>query len=197
MAFELKPLPYARDALEPVISAKTLEFHHGKHHKAYIDKTNKLVMGTPFESRPLEEIIKATQGDAAKKELFNNAAQSWNHDFLWRSMKKGGGGKPPGALEKRIAAAFHSIEEFKHVFIEAGMGQFGSGYVWLVEENSKLKVIKTGNAHNPLEQNLKPLLACDVWEHAYYLDYQNRRPDFLKAFADQLINWEFVEENMN
>src|ERR1043166_10261961 len=163
MAFELKPLPYAYDALEPVISAKTLEFHHDKHHKAYVDKTNKLVTGTLFESKPLEEIIRATSGDASKKELFNNAAQAWNHDFFWRSMKKGSG-EIPGALEKRIAADFHSIDEFKQIFIEAGVTQFGSGWIWLVEDSGKLKIIKTGNADNPLPQNLKPLLACDVWE---------------------------------
>ncbi|HAX91990.1 MAG TPA: superoxide dismutase [Fe] [Rhodospirillaceae bacterium] len=196
MTFELPPLPYAKEALEPHISARTFEFHHGKHHQAYVTNLNNLIKGTPLASASLEEIIKQTAKDEANVGIFNNAAQVWNHTFFWNSMKPQGGGAPAGALEGKMMAAFGSLESFKEQFKAAGVGQFGSGWVWLVEEAGALKIIKTPNAVTPLAIGLTPLVTCDVWEHAYYLDYQNRRPDFLQTFIDHLINWDFVAANM-
>jgi Fe-Mn family superoxide dismutase len=197
MAFELPPLPYAEDALEPSISARTLEFHHGKHHKTYVETLNKLVQGTALASQSLEDVIRATAKDESKVQIFNSAAQSWNHDFFWHCMKPKGGGKPQGDVATRIDQAFGGLDKFLHQFLEAAESQFGSGWAWLVLENGKLKVIKTSNAANPLTSHGIPLLTCDVWEHAYYLDYQNRRPDFVKAFLEHLINWDFVANNMS
>ncbi|HVA15172.1 MAG TPA: superoxide dismutase [Stellaceae bacterium] len=197
MAFELPPLPYAKDALQHAMSAKTLEFHHDKHHKAYVDTLNKLTEGTPLASQSLEDVIRATAKDESKLAIFNNAAQAWNHDFFWHCMKPKGGGKPIGDLAARIDQGFGGLDKFLQQFAEAAQTQFGSGWAWLVLENGKLKVAKTSNAVNPIAGHGIPLLTCDVWEHAYYLDYQNRRPDFVKSFLDQLVNWDFVAENLS
>lgn len=197
MAFELPPLPYAKDALEPHVSARTLEFHHGKHHNTYVTNLNNLVKDTDLADKSLEDVIKAVAADLpAKQPIFNNAAQVWNHTFFWNCMKKGGGGKPSGKVLSRIEADFGSYEKFAEEFKNAAVTQFGSGWAWLVEDNGKLKIAKTANADLPMAHGQKALLTVDVWEHAYYLDYQNRRPDFVQAFLDNLVNWEFVEKNM-
>lgn len=190
MAFELPSLPYAQDALEPHYSANTLSFHHGKHHAAYVTKLNELIAGGDHEGKALEEIIASSTGG-----LFNQAAQVWNHSFFWNSMKPGGGGTPAGALAEAIDAAFGSFEAFKEQFKAAGVGQFGSGWVWLVKDDGALKIVTTANAETPLTDGQVPLLTCDVWEHAYYLDYQNRRPDFIQSFLDNLVNWDFAAAN--
>jgi Fe-Mn family superoxide dismutase len=197
MAFELPPLPYPKNALEPHMSEKTFEFHYGKHHQAYVTNLNNLVKDTPMASQSLEEIIKATAKDEAKAGIFNNAAQVWNHTFFWSSMKPNGGGAPTGALADKINAAFGSLDKFKEEFKAAAVGQFGSGWAWLVVDGGKLKITKTPNAVNPMAQGQTALLTCDVWEHAYYLDYQNRRPDFVQTFLDKLANWEFVAGNLS
>ncbi|HVY13318.1 MAG TPA: superoxide dismutase [Alphaproteobacteria bacterium] len=196
MAFELPPLPYSRNTLEPVMSEKTFSFHYDKHHQAYVTKLNELIKGKPEENQKLEDIIKGSHDNADKQALFNNSGQVWNHTFFWCSMKKGGGGNIPSELEKRLVSDFGSVDKFKEEFIAAGVGQFGSGWAWLVEDGGKLKIMKTANAHLPLAHGKKALLTCDVWEHAYYLDYQNRRPDFLKAFINDLVNWEFAAKNL-
>ncbi|KAA5805224.1 superoxide dismutase [Alkalicaulis satelles] len=195
MAITLPDLPYARDALAPHISAETLDFHHGKHHRTYVDKANELVKGTPLDSEALETIIRAAWTDK-NAALFNNAAQIWNHSFYWRSMKPGGGGRPTGKLAEAIGRDFGSFEKFADAFKAAGAGQFGSGWAWLVVKNGKLDVRKTGNAETPLtEDGVTPLLTMDVWEHAYYLDFQNRRPDYITAFLEHLVNWDFAADN--
>ncbi|HWD60521.1 MAG TPA: superoxide dismutase [Stellaceae bacterium] len=196
MAFQLPPLPYPANALEPYVSAKTLDFHHGKHHKAYVDNLNRMVEGKPEANQSLEEIIAATHHDDAKTGVFNNAAQVWNHTFFWNCMAKGGGGEPGGEVKKAIEHDFGKIETFTKEFKEAATTQFGSGWAWLVFDAGKLKVIKTANAVNPIAGGQTALLTCDVWEHAYYLDYQNRRPDFVQAFIEHLINWDFVAKNL-
>jgi Fe-Mn family superoxide dismutase len=196
MTFELPSLPYADTALEPYYSAKTFSFHHGKHHKAYVDNLNKLLPGSPFESSSLEEIILAVAGDATKAGFFNNAAQVWNHTFFWNCMKPGGGGAPSGALAAKIDAAFGSYEKFAEQFKAAAVGRFGSGWAWLVLDGGELKIMSTPNAETPMTGGKKALLTVDVWEHAYYLDFQNRRPDFVQAFLDQLVNWDFVAANL-
>ncbi len=196
MAFELPPLPFAPDAREPVTSARTLEFHHGKHHAAYVANLNGLTKDTPLAALTLEEVIKAAAADLpAKQAIFNNAAQVWNHTFFWNCMKKGGGGKPGAKLLARIESDFGGFDKFKDDFKANAVGQFGSGWGWLVEDAGKLKIVKTANADTPLAHGQKALLTVDVWEHAYYLDFQNRRPDFVQAFLDQLVNWEFVESH--
>lgn len=192
LAFTLPALPYAPEALEPFISARTLGVHHGKHHQAYVDNLNKLAVGVEFANVSLEDIIRQAAGRSNAAGLFNNAAQVWNHTFFWNSMKPGGGGAPTGTLAERIDAAFGSIDEFKTAFSEAAMTQFGSGWAWLVQEGDALKIVKTANADTPLAHGQTALLTCDVWEHAYYLDYQNRRKDFVQAFLDHLANWEFA-----
>ncbi len=192
----LPPLPYADNALEPVISAITIGFHYGKHHKAYVDNLNKLIAGTEFADLPLEKIIAATAGKPDKTAIFNNAAQTWNHTFYWHSLKPKGGGEPPAALKQKIEASFGTLDACKKELAAAAMGQFGSGWAWLVLEGGKLKVVKTGNADDPLTSGLKPVLTIDVWEHAYYLDYQNRRADYLSAVLENLINWDFAAENI-
>lgn len=192
MAITLPDLPYAKNALEPHISARTLEFHHDKHHKAYVDNTNKLLEGTDLAQLELDAIIKKVAGDPSKAGIFNNAAQIWNHSFYWKCMKPGGGGAPTGAIAQKINAGFGSYEKFVEEFKNAGATQFGSGWAWLVLDGSSLKITKTPNAENPMVQGMKPLLVVDVWEHAYYLDYQNRRPDYLTTFVDKLISWEYV-----
>jgi Fe-Mn family superoxide dismutase len=193
---ELPPLPYAPDALAPVISAQTMSFHYGKHHKAYVDNLNKLVAGTEHADTPLEKLIATVAGKADKAGMFNNAAQVWNHTFFWNSMKPGGGGAPTGAIAKAIDGAFGSYENFKKEFTNAAVTQFGSGWAWLVADKGAVKLVKTPNAETPLTQGVTPLLTIDVWEHAYYLDYQNRRPDFVGAVIDKLINWDFANANL-
>lgn len=188
MSFELPILPYEKNALEPYISAKTIEFHYGKHHKAYIDNLNNLIKGSAYEDMSLEEIIVASsqKGDAA---IFNNAAQAWNHNFFWHSMRVNGGGEPKEDLKARLIKDFGSVEKFKEEFKASAVSQFGSGWAWLVEDNGVLRVIKTSNADTPIAHGLKPLLTIDVWEHAYYLDYQNLRAAFVDAYLAHLINW--------
>jgi len=193
--FALPPLPYAQDALDPVISANTMGYHYGKHHRAYVDNLNHLVAGTAFAGLPLEKIIAATADRADAVGIFNNAAQAWNHAFYWRSMRSKGGGEPPAALKPHIDAAFGSIEACKKELATVANGQFGSGWVWLVKDGAKLRVVKTSNADVPFTRGLKPLLTIDVWEHAYYLDYQNRRADYVGAVLDKLIDWGFAAQN--
>ncbi|MDX2104543.1 MAG: superoxide dismutase [Alphaproteobacteria bacterium] len=195
MAFELPALPYAANALEPYMSEKTFSFHHAKHHNTYVVNLNNLVKDTPMASQSLEEIIKASAGDASKAGIFNNAAQVWNHTFFWNCMKPQGGGKPAGALAEAIDKSFGSLDGFKEQFKQAAVTQFGSGWAWLVIEGGELKITKTGNADLPMAHGQTALLTVDVWEHAYYIDYQNRRPDFVQAFLDHLVNWDFVSEN--
>ncbi len=192
----LPALPYAENALAPVISANTIGFHYGKHHKGYVDNLNKLAEGTKFEELTLEEIITATAGKADKAAIFNNASQAWNHAFYWRSLTPKGGGEPPAALKQKIAAAFGTLEDCKKELAAAATTQFGSGWAWLVLDGGKLKVVKTGNADSPLTRGMKPLLTIDVWEHAYYLDYQNRRADYVGAVLEKLVNWEFAAANL-
>jgi Fe-Mn family superoxide dismutase len=196
MAHQLPALPYSLDALEPHISRSTLEFHHGKHHAAYVTNLNNLVAGGELENKSLEDTILAVAGDASKAGVFNNAAQVWNHTFYWQGMKPGGGGAPTGDLAAKIDADFGSFDAFKDQFKAAGATQFGSGWAWLVLDNGSLKITKTGNADLPLAHGQKALLTMDVWEHAYYLDYQNRRPDYISTFLDKLVNWEFVAANL-
>jgi Fe-Mn family superoxide dismutase len=196
MALTLPDLPYAKNALEPHISAKTLEFHHGKHHKAYVDNANKLLSGTGLEKEDPEKILKEVAGDASRIGIFNNVAQAWNHAFFWNCLKAGGGGRPTGKVAKQIDADFGSYEKFTEDLKNGGVTQFGSGWVWLVLKSGRLEVMKTANADTPVAHGIKPLLTIDVWEHAYYLDYQNRRPDFLQAVIDNLINWEFVNSRL-
>ena len=191
----LPPLPFAENALEPVITANTLSFHYGKHHRTYVDNLNKLVSGTDYSEMKLEEIITGTAGRPERAAIFNNAAQVWNHTFYWNSLKAKGGGEPPTALKKKIEESFSSVDAFKKEFAGAAVAQFGSGWAWLVLDDGKLKVVKTANADNPLTAGLKPLLTIDVWEHAYYLDYQIRRADYAAAVLDKLINWEFALQN--
>jgi Fe-Mn family superoxide dismutase len=196
MAFTQPPLPYDFDALEPHISARTFEFHYGKHHAAYVTNLNNLTKDTALADKSLEEVIQATFKDSAKVGVFNNAAQVWNHTFFFNSLKPSGGGVPTGVLADKIDAAFGSFDEFKKEFKNAAVTQFGSGWAWLVLDGDTLKVTKTPNAENPLAHGQKALLTVDVWEHAYYLDYQNRRPDFVQTVIDQLINWDFVAQQL-
>ncbi|MCL1465037.1 superoxide dismutase [Argonema galeatum] len=196
MAFTLPELPYADNALEPYMSANTFSFHHDKHHAAYVNNLNKLIENTELADKSLEEIIKATFKDSSKAGVFNNAAQVWNHTFFWSSMKPGGGGTPSGALAEKIDADFGSFDKFKEEFKNAAATQFGSGWAWLALDNGTLKVTKTPNAENPLAHGQTALLTLDVWEHAYYLDYQNKRPDFISTYLDSLVNWDFAAENM-
>ncbi|WAC48923.1 superoxide dismutase [Asticcacaulis sp. SL142] len=196
MAFELPPLPYAADALEPYMTANTFSFHHAKHHKAYVDNLNKLIAGTPFEGKSLVDIVKESEGTNAG--VFNNSAQVWNHTFFWSSMTPNGGGKPSGKIAEKIDADFGGYEAFAEAFKTAGTTQFGSGWAWLVlGAEGKLKIVKTGNAETPFTKGDKPLLTLDVWEHAYYLDYQNLRPKFIETFLDKLVNWEFANANLD
>ena len=192
----LPPLPYADNALEPVISAHTLSFHYGKHHKAYVDNLNKLIAGTPLADLSLEQVIAEAAGKADKAGIFNNAAQIWNHTFYWKSLSPKGGGEPPSALKQKIEAAFGDVANCKKELATAATTQFGSGWAWLVLDGDKLKVVKTANADLPSTSGLKPLLTIDVWEHAYYLDFQNRRPDYVNAVLDKLINWGFAADNL-
>jgi Fe-Mn family superoxide dismutase len=192
----LPPLPWADGALDPVISANTISFHYGKHHKTYVDNVNKLIAGTEYADLSLEQIVGATAGKADKAGIFNNAAQVWNHTFYWNSLRPGGGGAPPALLKEKIEAAFGSVDACKKDLSAAAVGQFGSGWAWLVADAGKLKILKTPNAETPLTHGVKPLLTVDVWEHAYYLDYQNKRVDYVNAVLDKLINWEFALKNL-
>jgi superoxide dismutase, Fe-Mn family len=192
MAFTLPDLPYAYDALAPFMSKETLEFHHDKHHQAYVTAGNNLMKGTEFENMSVEEVVKASYGK--NPTLFNNAGQHYNHIHVWKWMKPAGGGSIPGSLEQKIVADIGPIEKFKEDFVQAGVTQFGSGWAWLAVKDGKLAIMKTPNGENPLVHDATPVLGVDVWEHSYYIDYRNRRPDYLKAFLESLVNWEYVEE---
>ena len=192
MAISLPNLPFKKNALAPYISERTIEFHHEKHHNAYVVNTNKFIEGTDLSGQDLETILKKTSKDTSKVSIFNNAAQVWNHSFYWNCMKPGGGGTPSGAVARKIDSDLGGYVKFAEGFKNAGVTQFGSGWAWLIMKEGKLEIMKTSNADTPLVHGLKPLLTVDVWEHAYYLDYQNRRPDYLGAFIEHLINWDFV-----
>lgn len=196
MAIELPALPYEATALEPYIGAATLGFHHGKHHQTYVTNTNNLTKGTDLENASLEAIIEAATNNPEKVGLFNNAAQVWNHTFYWSCMKKGGGGAPSGAIAAKIDEDFGSYDAFAEAFKNAGLTQFGSGWAWLVLEGGKLKITKTPNADTPMAHGQKAILTADVWEHAYYLDYQNKRADYLDIFLKHLVNWDFANANL-
>lgn len=196
-AITLPALPYAQDALEPYISARTMSFHYVKHHQAYVDTLNQLVAGTPWATgQTLEKIILESAGKTDKAALFNNAAQAWNHSFFWKSMKPGGGGLPSGRLMDMIKKSFGGFDQFKTAFLTAAVTQFGSGWVWLVQDGDTLKILKTSNADTPIAHGQTVLLTCDVWEHSYYLDYQNRRKDFVQTFLEHLTNWEFAASQL-
>ena len=192
MSFELPSLPYANDALAPYMSAETLDFHHGKHHQTYVTNLNNLIKDTDLQNSSLEEIVVKSSKDSSMAGIFNNAGQHWNHILFWQCMKPNGGGSIPSELENKLNEDFGSVDKFKEAFIQAGTTQFGSGWAWLAVNNGKLVVTKSANASNPLVDGMKPILGCDVWEHSYYIDYRNKRPDYLKAFLDHLVNWEFV-----
>ncbi len=196
MPISLPELPYAKDALSPFISANTLDFHYGKHHKTYVDNLNKLIDKTDLNELSLEEIIRIAAKDQAKTGIFNNAAQVWNHSFYWHCLKKGEGGAPTGAVAAKINATWGNFDKFAEELKNAGATQFGSGWAWLVQDGKDLKIVKTANADTPLAHGQTPLLTIDVWEHAYYLDYQNRRPDYISAVIKNLINWNFVNANL-
>ena len=193
MTFELPKLDYSNKALSPIMSEETLDLHHGKHHQTYIGKLNGFIKDTDMAEMSLEEIISKSSTDKSMIGIFNNASQHWNHNLFWKCMKPNGGGSIPPNLEKRLISDFGSIEEFKNKFKEAGVNQFGSGWCWLSIDNGKLVVTKTANAANPLIENMKPILGCDVWEHSYYIDYRNKRPEYLDKFINNLINWDYVE----
>ena len=197
MTFQLPKLDYSKSSLSPHMSEETLDLHHGKHHQTYITNLNNLIKNSGLENSSLEEIVKKTSADSSKIGIFNNAGQHWNHILFWKCMKPKGGGALPGKLEKRISSDFGSVDKFKEQFIQAGVTQFGSGWAWLAIDKGKLIVTKTANASNPLVNNMKPILGCDVWEHSYYVDYRNRRPDYLKSFIENLVNWEFVESQLD
>ena len=192
MAFELPPLPYEMDALEPHISKETLEYHYGKHHQTYVTNLNKLVEGTEHADASLEDVIKVAEPGP----LFNNAAQVWNHTFYWSCMAPGGGGKPEGDVGEAINSAFGGYDEFRKQFADAATTQFGSGWAWLADDGSGLKIMKTANADLPLKHDAKAILTIDVWEHAYYIDYRNARPKYIETFLDSLLNWDFVAANL-
>ena len=197
MSFELPSLPYANDALAPYMSAETLDFHHGKHHQTYVTNLNNLLKDNELQGTSLEDIVIKSSKDASMAGIFNNAGQHWNHILFWQCMKPNGGGSIPSELETRLNSDFGSIDQFKEAFIQAGTTQFGSGWAWLAINNGKLVVTKSANASNPLVDGMKPILGCDVWEHSYYIDYRNKRPDYLKAFLDSLVNWEFVASQLD
>ena len=197
MTFELPSLPYASDALAPYMSSETLDFHHGKHHKTYVTNLNNLVKDSDMQDASLEDVVIKSSKDASMAGIFNNAGQHWNHILFWQCMKPNGGGAMPSELENRISSDFGSVDQFKEAFVQAGTTQFGSGWAWLAIDNGKLVVTKSANASNPLVEGMKPILGCDVWEHSYYIDYRNKRPDYLKAFLDNLVNWEFVSSQLD
>ena len=197
MTFELPKLDYSNEALSPIMSQETLELHHGKHHQTYITNLNNFIKDTDMAEMSLEDIIVKSSKDNSKAGIFNNASQHWNHNLFWKCMKPKGGGNIPSKLEKKIVEDFGSVEKFKDQFKQAGITQFGSGWCWLSLNNDKLVVTKTANAANPLVDNMKPILGCDVWEHSYYIDYRNRRPEYLDKFVENLIDWEFVESRLD
>ena len=197
MSFELPSLPYANDALAPYMSAETLDFHHGKHHQTYVTNLNNLLKDNELQSASLEDIVVKSSKDTSMAGIFNNAGQHWNHILFWQCMKPNGGGSIPSELEARLNSDFGSVDQFKEAFIQAGTTQFGSGWAWLAIDNGKLVVTKSANASNPLVDGMKPILGCDVWEHSYYIDYRNKRPDYLKAFLDSLVNWDFVASQLD
>tara|TARA_Y100000590_G_scaffold42438_2_gene45167 strand:+ start:1109 stop:1705 length:597 start_codon:yes stop_codon:yes gene_type:complete len=198
MDLKLPKLDYPNDALAPIMSEETLDLHHGKHHQTYITNLSNFIKDTDMTKKSLEEIIIESSKDKSKIGIFNNASQHWNHNLFWKCMKPNGGGKMPPKLDKRITSDFGSVDQFKKDFKQAGITQFGSGWCWLsINTEGKLVVSKTANAANPLIDNMKPILGCDVWEHSYYIDYRNRRPEYLDKFVDNLINWEFVESLLN
>ncbi len=195
--YELPALPYAETALEPVISSRTVGFHYGKHHKGYVDNLNKLLADAPdLADLPLPELIKTATANPNRTAIFNNAAQVWNHTFYWHSMRPGGGGQPTGKLKEKIDSDLGGYDKFREEFKKAAMTQFGSGWAWLIVKDGKLAITKTANAGTPVEQGLGALITIDVWEHAYYLDYQNRRADYVDAWLDKLVNWEFATKNL-
>jgi Fe-Mn family superoxide dismutase len=195
--FSLPPLPYPEDGLTPVISSMTIGLHYGKHHRAYVDNLNKLLEASELKDRSLEDIVKTTANDSNRTAIFNNAAQDWNHTFYWSSMRPNGGGAPTGMIGDRIKDSFGDYAKFRQEFVNAAVTQFGSGWAWLVQErDTKLKVVKTANADTPLARGSTCILTCDVWEHAYYLDYQNRRADYVNAWLDKLVNWEFAARQL-
>ncbi len=196
-ALTMPALPYAQDALEPYVPARTMSFHYGKHHQAYVDTLNKLVADAPWATgQTLEKIVLESAGIADKAAIFNNAAQTWNHSFFWKSMKPGGGGPPSGRLMNLITKSFGGFDQFRNALLATAVAQFGSGWVWLVQDGDTLKIVKTSNADTPIAHGQTALLTCDVWEHAYYLDYQNRRKDFVQAFLEHLTNWEFAASQL-
>ncbi len=195
--FQLPKLPYSDTALVPHISANTMAFHYGKHHQAYVDKLNGFITGTDLADLQLEELIKKVGSDPSKVGIFNNAAQVFNHTFYWNSMKPQGGGVPSGKLADQINTTFNGFESFKKQFAEQAVAQFGSGWVWLGVKNNELQIIKTANAHTPITDGITPLITIDVWEHAYYLDYQNKRPSYVDVFLSHLVNWDFAEVNFS
>ena len=197
MAFELPSLPYEKDALAPYMSSETLDFHHGKHHQTYVTNLNNLVKDSDMQDASLEDIVVKSSKDSSMAGIFNNAGQHWNHILFWQCMKPNGGGAMPSELENRINSDFGSVDQFKEAFVQAGTTQFGSGWAWLAIDNGKLVVTKSANASNPLVDGMKPILGCDVWEHSYYIDYRNKRPDYLKEFLDNLVNWEFVASQLD
>jgi Fe-Mn family superoxide dismutase len=192
----LPPLPFDQGALAPVISANTLNFHYGKHHKTYVDTLNRLIVGTEFADMPLESIVKATARQSDHTAIFNNAAQAWNHAFYWKSLRPRGGGEPPAELRRLMETSFGGVDQCKKELSRAAVAQFGSGWAWLVQDGEKLKIVKTADAMTPLTGAARPLLTIDVWEHAYYLDYQNRRIDYVNALIDKLANWEFAADGL-
>lgn len=194
MKLELPELPFAKDSLAPHMSSETLDFHHGKHHNAYVVKGNELLEDAGIDADNLEDLVKKCAEKGGP--LFNNVGQHYNHSFFWNSISPNGGGAPGGDIAAAIDASFGSFDNFKTEFVNNGVGQFGSGWVWLVADGDSLKVVKSANAETPLTDGLKPILVCDVWEHAYYLDFQNRRPDFLASFIDNLANWDFANQNL-
>ena len=193
MIHELPKLDYSKDGLSPIMSEETLDLHHGKHHQTYITKLNEFIKNTDMQEMSLEKIILKSSQDENMAGLFNNASQHWNHNLFWKCMKPNGGGNIPPRLEKKLITDFGSVENFKNEFKNAGVSQFGSGWCWLSVKNDKLVVTKTANAANPLIDDMKPILGCDVWEHSYYIDYRNKRPEYLEKFVENLINWEFVD----
>ena len=195
MTFELPKLPYTLNALEPHISAATLKVHYGKHHRAYVDKANQLIAGTEFERRSLEDVIVATAPQKKYQSLFNNAAQAWNHGFYWSSMSPGAGGEPGGDITDRLVTDFQGFGAFREAFTTAAVDHFGSGWAWLVLDDGRLKIVTTANADTPIAHGKTPLLGMDLWEHAYYLDYQNQRPKYVESFFDKLANWDFAGRN--
>jgi len=194
--FQLPALPWQENALEPVISARTIGLHYGKHHAAYVKKLNELVAGTRYAELPLEQVIAATAGNAETAKIFNNAAQTWNHTFFWDCLRPGGGGQPPRELARTLEQSFGDYSRFKEKFAQAAVDQFGSGWAWLVARGDKLEVISTSNAQTPIAMGATPILTIDVWEHAYYVDYENRRPDFVNAVIDKLLNWDFALQQL-